>query len=107
MELHKVVFAYVALQIVVAVIMAIFPRDEGMRSKTGITSFTPKPESAGDYFFNGLVFLLSGGGLFMEHINDRIVKKSWLERVGIRSAIIFIVIAITFIAAVFVSIFKD
>jgi|GEM_PF-976173 hypothetical protein len=100
MELHEIVAVYAALQIVMAVIMSVFPGDEGMRSKTGIASYTPKPKTAGDYLFNGLVLLLSGGGLLMESVNRRIARKPWAQRVGIRFAIILLAFLLAFVAAV-------
>jgi len=103
----EIVLAFVALHIMVAAIMAVFPRDEVMRSKTGISSYTPAPMTVGDYFFNGLVLLLSGGGLFMEYINEKITKRRWWWRVGIRSAVILGAIVIAFIAGVLGSIFSE
>ncbi|CAM3688388.1 hypothetical protein [Marinicrinis lubricantis] len=104
MALHEILLAFLTLQFVMALIMAVFPRDEVMRSKTGISSFTPKPKSIGDYVFNGLVLFISGGALFMEYINDRIVKKPWLMRVGIRIMILLGALFLAFIFAALISI---
>lgn len=98
MTVFEGILAYVSLHIVMAVIMAVFPGDEGMRSKTGISSFTPRPATVGDYFFNGLVLLLSGGGLAMERINKKIEKKRWWQRIGIRSAVILSAILLAAVA---------
>lgn len=50
MTVLEIVLAYVVLQIVMALLMAVFPRDEVMRNKTGISSFTERPKTVGDYF---------------------------------------------------------
>ncbi|MFD1953078.1 hypothetical protein ACFSL6_02505 [Paenibacillus thailandensis] len=99
----KIILFYVLLQILMGAIMAVFPRDEGMRVNIGLASFTSKPKSAGDYFFNGLVILLAGGALYMEHINDRIQKKHWAVRIGTRLAVLSIALVLAFILAIVVS----
>lgn len=99
MTFLEIVLAYVVLQIVMALLMAVFPRDEVMRNKTGISSFTERPETVGDYFFNGLVVLIAGGALAMEYINAKIVKRPWWSRIGIRVSFILGVIILVFIGS--------
>lgn len=96
--LHVCYYFYL-LQILMAAIMAVFPRDEVMRSKTGIASYTPNPRTFGDYFFNGLVLLMAGGALYMERVNERIVRKPWWFRIGIRCAILLLGILAAFVMA--------
>lgn len=104
---YEIVLGFLGLQVLMATIMAFFPGDEGMRSKTGIASYTPSPKSAGDYIFNGLVLLLAGGGLFMEYINEGIEKKPWLARVGIRLAVLSTSIALILLLSIMVAAFTE
>lgn len=101
-----IILFIVILQIITAAIMAVFPRDEGMRNNIGLTSFTPQPKSVGDYIFNGLVFLLAGGAFYMEYINDRIAHQYWAVRIGIRIAVLTIALVAAFILAIIISLFK-
>jgi len=103
----EIVLAYVVLQIVMALLMAVFPRDEVMRNKTGISSFTERPKTVGEYFFNGLVVLIAGGALAMEYINKRIVKRPWWWRIGTRFIVLLGVIALIFISSVLIYIFSE
>lgn len=104
---YEIVLGFLGLQVLMAAIMAFFPRDEGMRSKTGIASYTPSPKSVGEYIFNGLVLLLAGGGLFMEYINEGIEKKPWLARVGIRLAVLSSSISLALFLAIMVAVFTE
>lgn len=104
---YEIVLGFLGLQVLMAAIMAFFPGDEGMRSKTGIASYTPSPKSAGDYIFNGLVLLLAGGALFMEFINESIEKKPWLTRVGIRLAVLSSSVALILFLTIMVAAFSE
>lgn len=84
MAIYEILFGVFGLHLLMAGIMALFPRDEGMRSRTGIASYTPEPQTAGDRFFNGLVWIMAGGGLLMERLNERIARKPWYVRIAIR-----------------------
>ncbi len=94
-----IVICFLVLHIIVAAIMAVFPRDEAMRNTIGLQAYTPKPKSFWDYMFNGLVFLIAGGALYMEHINCRIAQKFWLVRIGIRIMVLIAAIIVAFILA--------
>lgn len=94
-----IIICFLVLHIIMAAIMAVFPRDEGMRNNIGFQAYTPEPKSAGDYIFNVLFFLLAGGAYYMESINERIAKKYWLARIGIRIGVLIIAILVIFILA--------
>lgn len=107
MTFLEITLAVVTLHIVMAVLMAVFPRDEVMRNKIGISSYTSKPATVGDYFFNGLVLLIAGGGLAMEYINRKIVKRRWWWRIGIRLVVIVGAVTLVFIVSLLHSIFSE
>lgn len=98
-----IIICFLVLHIIMAAIMAVFARDEGMRNTIGFQAYTPEPKSAGDYIFNGLFFLLAGGAYYMESINERIAQKFWLVRIGIRIAVLSIAIIVVFILAIIFS----
>lgn len=98
-----IIICFLVLHIIMAAIMAVFARDEGMRNTIGFQAYTPEPKTTGDYIFNVLFFLLAGGAYYMESINERIVQKYWLVRIGIRIAVLSIAIIVVFILAVIFS----
>lgn len=100
-------YYFYLLQILMAAIMAVFPRDVGMRSKTGIASYTPNPRSFGDYFFNGLVLLIAGGALYMERVNERVVGKPWWLRIIIRCGVLLLGIKVAFVMALIYALFQE
>lgn len=98
-----IIICFLVLHIIMAAIMAVIPGDEGMRNTIGLQAYTPKPKSFWDYMFNVLVFLIAGGALYMERINDRIAQKFWLVRIGIRIMVLVIAIISAFILALIFS----
>ncbi|WP_334073848.1 hypothetical protein [Paenibacillus sp. A14] len=59
-----------------------------------------------DYFFNGLVFLIAGGALYMERVNERIVRKPWWLRIGTRCAILMLGILAAFVMPLIYALFQ-
>ncbi|ANY71344.1 hypothetical protein BBD41_01400 [Paenibacillus ihbetae] len=102
-----IIICFLVLHIIMAAIMAVFPRDEGMRNTIGFQAYTPEPKSAGDYIFNGLFFLLAAGAYYMESINERIAKKYWLARIGIRIAVLSVAVVVVFILALIGSVINE
>ncbi|GIO86355.1 hypothetical protein J25TS5_32870 [Paenibacillus faecis] len=105
--LLQVCYYFYLLQILMAAIMAVFPRNEVMRSKTGIASYTPNPRTFGDYFFNGWVLLIAGGALYMERVNEWIVWKPWWFRIIIRCGVLLLGIMAAFVMALIYALFQE
>lgn len=102
-----IIVGFLILHLVMAAIMAVFPRDESMRNTIGLQAYTSKPKSAGDYIFNWLVFLIAGGAFYMERINERIAPKKWFVRIGIRIGVLAIAVIVIFILAIIMELIDE